>query len=108
MPISDRPAPTSSKTLPRTRSASWTYGVDDIPLVPSSKQYNNDGTLFSPVGETDSPWGDVIHVNDQPWPFFKFEPRKCRLRSLNAAVSRSFILCFRRQTGSADNIPRSG
>ncbi|GJC94391.1 multicopper oxidase [Colletotrichum higginsianum] len=80
------------------------YGVNDIPLVLSSKQYNNDGSLFSPAGETDSLWGDVIHVNGQPWPFFKVEPRKYRLRFLNAAVSRSFILYFKRQTGGA-NIP---
>ncbi|KAF4813728.1 Bilirubin oxidase [Colletotrichum siamense] len=80
------------------------YGVNDIPLVLSSKQYNADGSLFSPAGETDSLWGDVIHVNGQPWPFFKVEPRKYRLRFLNAAVSRSFILYFRRQTGGA-NIP---
>lgn len=38
------------------------YGVHDIPLVLSSKQYNSDGTLFSTNGETDSLWGDVIHV----------------------------------------------
>ncbi|OLN81026.1 Bilirubin oxidase 2 [Colletotrichum chlorophyti] len=81
-----------------------TYGVDDIPLVLSSKQYKNDGTLFSPAGETDSLYGDVIHVNGQPWPFFKVEPRKYRLRFLNAAVSRSFILYFKRQSGGA-NIP---
>ncbi|KAF6808186.1 Bilirubin oxidase 2 [Colletotrichum sojae] len=84
--------------LPRT------YGVDDIPLVLSSKQYNKDGTLFSPAGETDSLYGDVIHVNGQPWPFFKVEPRKYRLRFLNAAVSRSFILYFKRQSGGA-NLP---
>ncbi|KAG7048215.1 bilirubin oxidase [Colletotrichum scovillei] len=80
------------------------YGVNDIPLVLSSKQYNNDGSLFSPAGETDSLWGDVIQVNGQPWPFFKVEPRKYRLRFLNSAVSRSFILYFQRQTGGA-NIP---
>ena len=38
------------------------YGVYDIPLVLSSKQYNSDGTLFSTHGETDSLWGDIIHV----------------------------------------------
>ena len=38
------------------------YGLHDIPLVLSSKQYNSDGTLFSTEGETDSLWGDVIHV----------------------------------------------
>jgi bilirubin oxidase len=70
------------------------YGVHDIPLILSSKQYNRDGTLFSTVGEEDSLWGDVIHVNGQPWPFLNVEPRKYRLRFLNAAVSRSFAIYF--------------
>jgi bilirubin oxidase len=60
----------------------------------SSKQYNADGTLFSPAGETDSLWGDVIHVNGQPWPFHKVEPRKYRLRFLDASISRAFKLTF--------------
>jgi FtsP/CotA-like multicopper oxidase with cupredoxin domain len=70
------------------------YGKYDIPLVLNSKQYNADGTLFSTVGEDQSLWGDVIEVNGQPWPFFNVEPRKYRLRFLNAAVSRSFALYF--------------
>lgn len=60
----------------------------------SSKQYNRDGTLFDPKDETDSLFGDVIHVNGQPWPFHKVEPRKYRLRFLNAAISRAFKLTF--------------
>ncbi|WYZ44972.1 hypothetical protein EsH8_VIII_000288 [Colletotrichum jinshuiense] len=68
------------------------YGIYDIPLVLSAKQYNNDGTLFSTKGETDSLWGDLIHVNGQPWPFLNVEPRKYRFRFLNAAVSRAFAL----------------
>jgi hypothetical protein len=36
--------------------------VYDIPLVLSSKQYKKDGTLYSTKGETDSFWGDIIHV----------------------------------------------
>ncbi|KAI8177237.1 Bilirubin oxidase [Colletotrichum sp. SAR 10_65] len=68
------------------------YGVYDIPLVLTSKQYNDDGTLFSTVGEKDSLWGDVIHVNGQPWPFLNVEPRKYRFRLLDASVSRAFAL----------------
>jgi bilirubin oxidase len=63
-------------------------------LALSSKQYNADGTLFSPAGETDSLWGDVIHVNGQPWPFHKVEPRKYRLRFLDTSISRAFKLTF--------------
>ncbi|KAJ4343309.1 hypothetical protein N0V87_000531 [Didymella glomerata] len=69
-------------------------GDYDLPLALSSKQYNRDGTLFDPKDETDSLFGDVIHVNGQPWPFHKVEPRKYRLRFLNAAISRAFKLTF--------------
>ena len=68
------------------------YGVHDIPMVLTSKQYNADGSLFSTVGEKISLWGDVIHVNGQPWPVLNVEPRKYRFRFLNAAVSRTFSL----------------
>ncbi|KAM0813349.1 putative Bilirubin oxidase [Seiridium cardinale] len=70
------------------------YGEFDIPLILSSKFYNQDGTLQSTVGETDSTWGDTIHVNGQPWPFLNVQPRKYRFRFLNSAVSRSFALYF--------------
>lgn len=69
-------------------------GNYDVPLVLSAKQYNNDGTLFSPADETTSLYGDLIHVNGQPWPYFKVEPRKYRFRFLDAAISRSFKLYF--------------
>lgn len=69
-------------------------GQYDLPLALSSKQYNKDGTLFSPASETVSLWGDVIHVNGQPWPYHKVEPRKYRLRFLDASISRAFKLTF--------------
>ncbi|KAL8654429.1 MAG: hypothetical protein Q9226_003442 [Calogaya cf. arnoldii] len=69
-------------------------GKYDVPLALASKQYKSNGDLYSPAGETDSLWGDVIHVNGQPWPYFKVEPRKYRLRFLNTAVSRAFNMYF--------------
>ncbi|KAJ4313124.1 hypothetical protein N0V94_007103 [Neodidymelliopsis sp. IMI 364377] len=69
-------------------------GNYDLPLALSAKQYNDDGTLFDPKDETDSLFGDVIHVNGQPWPFHKVEPRKYRLRFLDASISRAFTLTF--------------
>ncbi|KZL80040.1 bilirubin oxidase [Colletotrichum incanum] len=68
------------------------YGVYDIPLILSAKQYNQDGSLYSPVNEQTSLYGDVIHVNGQPWPYLKVEPRKYRFRLLDAAISRTFLL----------------
>jgi bilirubin oxidase len=69
-------------------------GKYDLPLALSAKQYNQDGTLFDPKDETTSLWGDVIHVNGQPWPFHSVEPRKYRLRWLDASISRTFKLTF--------------
>lgn len=69
-------------------------GTYDLPLALSAKQYNSDGTLFDPKDETDSLFGDVIHVNGQPWPYHKVEPRKYRLRFLDASISRAFKLTF--------------
>ncbi|KAK3401355.1 bilirubin oxidase precursor [Sordaria brevicollis] len=81
------------------------YGKYDIPLILSAKQYNPDGTLFSPASETTSLYGDVIHVNGQPWPFLKVEPRKYRFRFLDAAISRSFLLYLERDLKVGTKLP---
>ncbi|KAK3343292.1 Cupredoxin [Neurospora tetraspora] len=81
------------------------YGVYDIPLILSAKQYNADGTLFSPASETTSLYGDVIHVNGQPWPYLKVEPRKYRFRFLDASISRSFLLYLERDTKQGTKLP---
>ncbi|KAK3715090.1 hypothetical protein LTR37_007300 [Vermiconidia calcicola] len=77
-------------------------GKYDIPLGLTSKRYNSDGSLWSPDanGESTSLYGDVIQVNGQPWPFLNVEPRKYRLRFLNAAISRSFQLHFENSAGT--------
>ncbi|KAF4875319.1 Bilirubin oxidase [Colletotrichum siamense] len=75
------------------------YGIYDIPLILSAKQYNPDGSLFSPASETTSLYGDVIHVNGQPWPYLKVEPRKYRFRLLDAAISRTFLLYLENSKG---------
>lgn len=69
-------------------------GDFDIPLILSSKEYQKNGNIYFNHNETTSLFGDVIHVNGQPWPYFKVEPRKYRLRFLDAAVSRTFRLSF--------------
>ncbi|KAF2683393.1 Cupredoxin [Lentithecium fluviatile CBS 122367] len=81
------------------------YGTFDIPLVLSSKYYNSDGTLKSSQGEDQSLWGDVIHVNGQPWPFLNVQPRKYRFRFLNAALSRNFDLYFVKSNALNTKIP---
>ncbi|KAJ4288088.1 hypothetical protein N0V90_012105 [Kalmusia sp. IMI 367209] len=78
-------------------------GDYDLPLALAGKQYNKDGTLFSPASETVSLYGDVIHVNGQPWPYKKVEPRKYRLRFLDTSISRAFKLTF--EDPSAKKVP---
>jgi bilirubin oxidase len=67
-------------------------GDYDVPMVLSSKQFNADGTLFN-LGAGIF-FGDVIHVNGEPWPFMNVEPRKYRFRFLDAAITRAFTLYF--------------
>lgn len=81
------------------------YGEYDIPLVLASKFYNEDGTIQTAIGEDQSLWGDIIHVNGQPWPFLNVEPRKYRFRFLNAAVSRNFALYFVKLSAPNARIP---
>jgi hypothetical protein len=58
----------------------------------AAKQFNKDGTLFSPVDERVSLYGDVITVNAVPWPYHQVEPRKYKFRILDASISRSYSL----------------
>lgn len=73
-------------------------GAYEIPLVLQSKQYRSNGDLVLPAHELGPLYGDVIHVNGQPWPYLHVEPRKYRLRILNAAGSRPFLLSIAPQT----------
>lgn len=81
-------------------------GDYDIPLGLTSKRYNPDGSLWSPEAnhETTNLFGDVIHVNGQPWPYLKVEPRKYRFRFLDASISRSFQLYFEQQSKEGTRI----
>ena len=71
-------------------------GKYEIPLVICDRAFTRDGQLAYPVsGNPQSPWvnefaGDAVLVNGKIFPYLEVEPRKYRLRVLNAANSRFF------------------
>ncbi|KAJ9656091.1 hypothetical protein H2201_008642 [Coniosporium apollinis] len=82
-------------------------GAYDIPLSLAARRNNADGTLWDPEvnDERVSVYGDVIHVNGQPWPYLKVEPRKYRFRFLNTGVSRSYSLYFEADGALGQKVP---
>lgn len=63
-----------------------------MPFEIVDKQYQANGDLISPANELVNFYGDIIHVNGQPWPYMAVEPRKYRLRMLNPGLSRPYLL----------------
>ncbi|CZR62701.1 related to bilirubin oxidase [Phialocephala subalpina] len=92
--LEDPEAPT---TLP--------IGDYDVPLMLAGKQFNEDGSLFSPIDERVSLYGDVITVNGVPWPYHQVEPRKYKFRLLDASISRSFSLYLIDEANPSVHLP---
>ncbi len=75
-------------------------GKHEVPLVLCDRSFGRDGQLFYPVSpDPKAPWvpevfGDGILVNGKLFPYLEVEPRKYRLRVLNAANGRFFHLTF--------------
>ncbi len=73
-------------------------GEYEIPLILYDRSFREDGQLYYPVsGNPGKPWvpeffGDAILVNGTLFPFLDAEPRKYRLRLLNASNSRFLYL----------------
>jgi len=72
----------------------------EIPLVIWDRMFDTDSQLLYPVSSNpDAPWipeffGDIMLVNGKIWPYLEVEPRKYRLRLLNAANGRFFHFSF--------------
>lgn len=79
---------------PEEDSLGLPIGQYDIPLAIVDKIYQSNGDLVSPAGNTQDFLGDIIHVNDQPWPYLSVEPRKYRFRIYNMSLSRPYDLYF--------------
>ena len=69
-------------------------GDYDIPLAIQDKIYQSNGDLASPTGDNLNFFGDIIQVNEQPWPYLAVEPRKYRLRFFCMSLSRGYELQF--------------
>jgi spore coat protein A, manganese oxidase len=73
-------------------------GKYELPLVLYDRIFDKDGQLFYPVSPLpEHPWteqvlGDAMMVNGRVQPFHEVEPRRYRLRVLNAANGRFFRL----------------
>ncbi len=85
-----------------TVTALWNYAqhyaIFELPLVLYDRIFDHQGQLFYPVSpHPEHPWmdevaGDAMVVNGRVQPFFEVEPRRYRLRVLNAANARFFRL----------------
>jgi spore coat protein A len=75
-------------------------GNFELPLVLYDRIFDTQGQLFYPVSpDPQHPWmdevvGDAMVVNGRVQPFYEVEPRRYRLRVLNAANARFFRLGF--------------
>jgi spore coat protein A, manganese oxidase len=76
----------------------------DVPVTIRDAMFDSDGQLIFDDNFESSAFGDVMLVNGVPWPRMPVEPRKYRLRFLNAAVSRSVELALTVE-GSTARIP---
>lgn len=71
-------------------------GQYDIPLIVFDRMFGKDGSLYYPVSDdAKSPWtaeffGDAVLINGKLKPYHAIEPRKYRLRIVNAANARFF------------------
>jgi len=74
------------------RSLNLPRGRFEIPLILQARGVNPDASLFYTNDIGNEFYGNVVAVNGKLWPYVKVEPRKYRLRLLNASNARSYTL----------------
>ena len=74
------------------RSLKLPDGKFDIPILVQSRGFNNDGSLFYPTEGFKEFYGNALSVNGKVWPYLNVEPRKYRVRFLNASNARTIAL----------------
>jgi spore coat protein A len=86
----------------------------EVPLVIYDRVFDRDGQLFYPASDDPkSPWtaevfGDATLVNGKLYPYLEVEPRKYRLRVLNAANQRRFLLSLWNGRPAAETLLQIG
>ena len=89
-------------------------GPYDVPLVIQDRMLNPDGTLHYPVADPNSSaghhhhrgsiWipeylGEIAVLNGRVWPHLQVEPRRYRLRLINASNARTYRVKFSNSMG---------
>ncbi len=69
-------------------------GQFEVPLMLQDRTFHSDGSLFYPAEFEPEFIGETITVNGTVWPYLAVEPRRYRVRLLNAANARFFLLRF--------------
>lgn len=75
-------------------------GECDLPLILCDRLIANDGQLYYPVSDDpQAPWvsecqGNAILCNGKLYPYLDVEPRRYRLRLINAANTRHYMLAL--------------
>jgi len=73
-------------------------GDCEIPLMLMDRMIRADGQIYYPVTQLpDAPWvpeyfGDAVLINGKLLPYLDVQPRKCRLRVVNASNGRFYFL----------------
>lgn len=86
----------------------------EIPLVIYDRIFDRDAQLYYPVSDDPkSPWtadvfGDAALVNGKLFPYLEVEPRKYRLRVLNAANARRFLLSLSNGKPASETLHQIG
>ncbi len=75
---------------PLEQSLPIPHGAYDVPLIITDYMFTRTGQILFDNHDGSGMYGDVILVNDKPWPAMKVARRKYRFRVLNASISRSY------------------
>ena len=75
-------------------------GEYDIPLMLQDRTFNEDGSLHYPESFEPNVAGDTAVINGAVWPSLEVEPRRYRLRFINASNGRTYNLQLENEFGT--------